>query len=113
MRRETAKYLYDIQSAALRLQDFTSGKSFADYRNETMLRSAVEREFIVIGEAINQLARFDEASATMITGYERIIAFRNVLVHGYDSVEDRLVWGVLVSDLPTLARQVSALLDDQ
>ncbi len=57
MRRETAKYLYDIQSAALRLQDFTSGKSFADYRNEAMLRSAVEREFIVIGEAINQLAR--------------------------------------------------------
>lgn len=68
MRRETAKYLYDIHSAVLRLQDFTSGTSFADYRNQTMLRSAVEREFIVIGEAINQLARFDEASATEITG---------------------------------------------
>lgn len=113
MRRETAKYFHDIHRAVLRLQDFTFGKSFADYRNETMLRSAVEREFIVIGEAINQLARFDEASARMITGYERIIAFRNVLVHGYDTVDDRLVWGVLVSDLPTLARQINALRDDQ
>ncbi len=110
MRRETAKYLHDIQSSVLRLQDFTSGKSFADYRTEPMLRSAVEREFIVIGEAINKLAKFDEASAKKIAAYERIIAFRNVLVHGYDTVDDRLVWGVLVSNLPTLARQVSALL---
>ena len=104
MRRETAKYLYDFRSAVLRLQDFTSGKSFADYRNQAKLRSAVEREFIVIGEAISKLAKVDKASATKITGYERIIAFRNVLVHGYDTVDDRLVWGVLLSNLPTLAR---------
>ena len=78
-----------------------------------MLRSAVEREFIVIGEAINKLATFDEASATKITGYERIIAFRNVLVHGYATVDDRLVWAILVSNIPTLAHQVNGLLNDQ
>lgn len=112
MRRESAKYLSDILSAVLRLQEFTSEKSFADYKRETMLRSAVEREFIVIGEAISQLAKVDESSVERIADYERIIAFRNVLVHGYDIVDDRLVWGVLVSNLPTLAREVRILLKD-
>ncbi len=113
MRRETAKFLYDIQSAVQRLQEFTSGKSFDDYKRNTLLRSAVEREFIVIGEAISQLAKADEKTATQLTGYQRIIAFRNVLVHRYDIVDDRLVWGVLVANLPTLARQVNALLETQ
>ena len=113
MRRESAKYLSDILSAAQRLQEFTSEKSFTDYKRETLLRSAVEREFIVIGEAISQLAKVDESSVERIAAYERIIAFRNILVHGYDTVDDRLVWGILVSNLPTLAQQVSNLLRDE
>ena len=107
MRRESAKYLSDIQGAVLRLQELTSEKSFTDYKRQTMLRSAVEREFIVIGEAVSRLAKVDEPSVARIAGYERIIAFRNVLVHGYDIVDDRLVWGVLVANLPTLAQQVN------
>ena len=67
MRREIAKYLHDIQSTVQRPQEFTSGKSFADYKRETMLRSAVEREFIVIAEAISLVVQSSApADATVV-----------------------------------------------
>ena len=74
-----------------------------------MLRAAVERQFEVIGEALAQLARLDRPLADRISGHRRIIAFRNVLIHGYADVDDRLVWGVVETNLPTLAREVEAL----
>ncbi len=112
MRLETRKYLYDMQHAAALLREFTSNKTFADYERDAMLRAAVEREFEVIGEAMTQLARVDEGVATSIQGYQRIIAFRNVLIHGYADVDDRLVWDVLETSLPTLAREIDLLLED-
>lgn len=60
MRLEARKYLYDIQQAAARISEFTSGKRFEDYRNEAMLRAAVERQFEIIGEALVRLARHSE-----------------------------------------------------
>ena len=74
-----------------------------------MLRAAVERQFEIIGEAMAQLARVDEAVAPRISGYRRIIAFRNVLIHGYADVDDRLVWDVVETSLPTLVEEIDAL----
>ena len=112
MRLETRKYLYDMQHAAALLREFTSNKTFADYERDAMLRAAVEREFEVIGEAMKQLAMVDEGVAASIQGYQRIIAFRNVLIHGYADVDDRLVWDVVETSLPTLAREIDLLLED-
>ena len=109
MRLEARKYLHDIQCAVGLLEEFTAGKTFADYERDAMLRAAVEREFEVIGEAVAQLARVDGALADRISSHQRIIAFRNVLIHGYAEVDDRLVWGVVETNLPTLAREVEAL----
>jgi len=75
-----------------------------------MLRSAVERQFEIIGEALTQLAKLDEALAAHISEYRRIIAFRNILIHGYAEVDDRLVWDIIKTKLPTLRQQVEALL---
>ena len=112
MRLETKKYLYDMQRAAALLREFTGNKTFADYERDAMLRAAVEREFEVIGEAMTRLARVDEAVAARIDGYQRIIAFRNVLIHGYAEVDNHLVWDVVETRLPTLAREIDALLED-
>ena len=60
-----------------------------------------------------QLSRIDEAVADRISHYQRIIAFRNVLIHGYADVDDRLVWDVVASNLPTLSREVDALLAEE
>ena len=110
MRRETKAYLYDIQTAARLIGEFAAGKTFDDYLNDLMLRAAVEREFITIGEALTQLARRDEAVAARITDYQQIIGFRNVLVHGYTLVDKEIVWDALQNGLPVLLREVDALL---
>ena len=112
MRLEARKYLYDIQRATDLLREFASGKTFGDYAGDPMLRSAVERQFEIIGEAVTNLARIDEPVAGRISHYQRIIAFRNVLIHGYADVDDRLVWNVIRTNLPTLGREVDALLKE-
>ena len=112
MRLESLKYLYDIQRAAGLLREFTLGKTFVDYAGNAMLRSAVERQFEVIGEAMEQLSRIDEPVAGKISHDERIIAFRNILIHGYADVDNRLVWDVLETNLPTLLNEVGDILKD-
>ena len=82
MRLEVKKYLYDIQQAAKLLTQFSQGKSFDDYTKDAMLRSAVERQFEIIGEALSQLSKTDSVCAKRISEYRRIIAFRNILIHG-------------------------------
>jgi len=75
-----------------------------------MLRAAVEREFEIIGEALARLAKQDEGLASRIGEHRRIIAFRNILIHGYADVDDRLVWDIVETKLPALRREVAALL---
>lgn len=108
---EAKKYLYDIRQAADLVATFTSGKRLADYEADAMLRSAVERQFEIIGEALAQLARLDQALASRITEYRRIIAFRNILIHGYAEVDHRIVWDIVESKLPTLRREVASLME--
>ena len=113
MRLESKKYLYDMQRAADLLTEFTSNKSFADYEQDAMLRAAVERQFEIIGEATTQLARVDKAMVARIGGYRRIISFRNLLIHGYADVDDRLVWNIVETSLPTLVQEIAMLVADE
>lgn len=81
MQLELKTYLYDIAEAGQLIATFTADKPFTDYERDAMLRSAVERQFEIIGEALTRLARLDQALAERITEYRRIIAFRNILAH--------------------------------
>lgn len=113
MRLESRKYLDDMQRAADLLAEFTGGKSLVDYQHDAMLRAAVERQFEIIGEAMARLAGTDEAMAARISGYRRIIAFRNILIHGYADVDDRLVWDVVATSFPKLVQEIGALLGEE
>ena len=66
------------------------------------MRSGVERQFQIIGEAIRQLARVDPAMAERIPAFRNIIAFRNFIVHGYALLDDALVWRAVEEELPVL-----------
>ena len=110
MQLEHAKYLYDIQHASDLLAEFVQGKAWQDYEADAMLRAAVERQFEIIGEALAQLSKRNPALAERISEYRNIIAFRNVLIHGYAEVDDKLVWDVVQTRLPDLRQQVSELL---
>ena len=79
-------------------------------RRDPLLRSAVERQFEIIGEALNQLSKLDADLAAGIPDLRRIVAFRNILIHGYATVDDALVWQALTEKLPDLAKTVRDLL---
>lgn len=68
MRLESRKYLHDMQRAAEVLREFTAGRSFDQYRNDAMLRAAVERQFEIIGEAMARLARSLQWRAGQLPG---------------------------------------------
>ena len=73
-----------------------------------MLRRAVEREFEIIGEAMNRIGKID--SEIPISSKKQIISMRNRVIHGYDKIDDEIVWGTIVRHLPKLKEEISLLL---
>jgi uncharacterized protein with HEPN domain len=110
MHADARKLLWDAQHASERIVRFTANKSFIEYEADEYLRSAVERQFEIVGEAMSQLRRIDPDTAAAVPQLSRIVAFRNILVHGYANVDNRLVWGVLETDLPSLRATLGRLL---
>jgi uncharacterized protein with HEPN domain len=106
------KYLWDALVAADLLFTFSDGRSFQTYQSDAMLRSAVERQFEIIGEALNQLRKADAVLAAAVPDLSRIVAFRNILIHGYAVVDDALVWQILTERLPDLAKIIRRLLEE-
>ena len=113
MQLESKKYLDDIAHACKLALQFVAGKNLSDYLSDTMLRSAVERQLQTVGEALVQLQKIDPAAAISISEREKIVGFRNVLVHGYANIDDRIVWGVLETKLPLLLREAESLLAEE
>ena len=112
MRLEVKKYLYDIEETAELIVRFTADKTFADYQQNPMLRLAVERALTIIGEALSQLAKFDPTTAARFSEYQRIISFRNVLIHAYAEIDDRIVWDVIGQKLPALRQQAAGMMKE-
>ena len=110
MQPQSPKLLEDIRDAAAFIREVTKDKSIAGYGADRLLRQAIERNFEIIGEAIKRLAQHDAETAARIDDYRQIIAFRNVLIHGYGLVDHPLVWSTIESQIPTLLRDVEALL---
>ena len=110
MQPNTAKYLHDAHQACLLLEEFTLGKSFADYSADALLRSGVERQFTIVGEALLQAEKTEPSLAQAVSALRKIIGFRNVLVHGYGAVDHQTVWSILENDLALLKQQLAALL---
>ena len=111
--RDARPHLYDVAQACELLMRFTRGKTFDDYAADPMLRSAVERQFEIVGEALRRATELDGSLDGRITGTGRIIAFRNRLIHGYATVSDEVVWGIIEGFLSTLRDEVKALLGEE
>jgi uncharacterized protein with HEPN domain len=109
---DIAKLLLDMQRAVERIERFAAGKTFADYQTDDFLRSAIERQFEIIGEAMTRLANAAPDAAARITDYRKITGFRNVLIHGYDTIDDTITWGVVTTKLPLLKTELDRLIAD-
>lgn len=106
----TPRTLEQIKDSVVFVMTTTDGKTLADYSDDRLLRQAVERNLEIIGEAIGRLRRDDADTASRLSEHERIVAFRNVLIHGYDLVDDELVWDTIDTKLPILPAEVEKLL---
>ena len=86
MQRDPCAFLWDVRDAVLAIQGFVAGMDSAAYEANAMAQAAVERKFEIIGEALNQLSKFDGTLAARIPELAQIVAVRNQLIHGYATV---------------------------
>jgi len=110
----TSAWLYDIQKAIGEIEFFFEGfpKTIEEYKSNILLKRAVEREFEIIGEALNRAVKEDASIANKVTEARNIIGLRNIVIHAYDNISDESMWSVLISHLPLLKKEVSDLLAD-
>lgn len=108
--RGTKKHLFDIQQAIQSIVTYTQDLDKAAYLADQMIQAAVERKFEIIGEALNRLSRDDDDTLAEIRDYQRIIGFRNILAHGYDAIDQQLVWDAVQNHLTPLSEDVERLM---
>ena len=113
MEDDLLKHLYNIKEATAAFLRFVRGKTFDDYEQDELLRSGVERKFKIIGEALNRVSRDNPTVLDKIREHRNIMSFRNILAHGYDSIDNRIVWGIIEEDLGKLLEDVERLLAEE
>lgn len=110
MRPEIPKLLEDIRDSCEFILSSASSLTLAEFSKNRTIRQAVERNFEIIGEALNRIKRFDPAVIEAFGDISRIIAFRNILAHGYDVIDNEVVWLVVKNNVPRLLETVKHLL---
>lgn len=109
MNDELRKYLTDVLMAISDIESFVGEKkNFNHFRKSALLRAAVERKIGIIGEAMNNALRINEN--LLVSNARRIVNTRNKIVHGYDEVDELLIWEIVVKHLPVLKGEVIGLL---
>jgi len=101
-------YLWDMLAAARAVHTFVQGRTVADYLADLMLRSAVERQIEIIGEAARHVSvEFQSAHAEI--PWRPIQAQRHVLAHDYGEIKHERVWRVATADIPELIEKLEPL----
>jgi uncharacterized protein with HEPN domain len=108
MNNRINKFLYDIKKSIEKIENYVHNKDIDAYSNDEMLRDAVERNLLIIGEAMNNIVKLDPG--IKITSKIEIIGMRNRIVHGYDMVSNVAVWDAIENHIPILKREVDTLL---
>ena len=105
-------WLFDILSSINEIESYfiETPKMFEIYQNDLRTKRAVERNIEIIGEAMSRILK--ENSEIEISNSRKIVDVRNRIIHGYDSVSDDVVWGIVIRNLPILQKEVQILLDE-
>ena len=112
MRIEAAKRLRDVADACEAIIRFTRTVDQADFATDELRRAAVERKFEIVGEALGKACADDRSIRERVPDAPRIVALRNRLIHGYDSVDDAILWDIATRKVPVLLDQVAAALTE-
>ncbi len=111
MNEKVLKYLYDIKIAIDEIDSFFGNepRNFDNYKQNPLLKRAIERNLEIIGEAMNRILKEDINFP--IENSKRIIGLRNQIIHGYDSVSDENIWGIITIHLPKLKKEINSYIN--
>lgn len=111
MHAEIKIWLKDIEQAISEINSFVPElKNFKEFQQDLKTKRAVERNIEIIGEAMNRILKI--APEIKISSTRKIVDTRNRIIHGYDSVSEEVVWGIIVKNLPELEQEVKKLLEE-
>jgi len=104
-------WLFDIHSAIVEIESFfeEGKKIFANFQKDVKTKRAVERNLEIIGEAMKRILEKD--GNFKLTNARKIVDTRNRIIHGYDSVSDDVIWGIIINHLPKLKKEVIDLMN--
>lgn len=109
MKLEVKKYLNDVLTSAEAILEYIGDKKdFTKYQKNKLLKRAVEREIMIIGEATNRIKKYSKEDVLKNT--KEIIGVRNKIVHAYDNLSDVLMWSIATVHIPKLIKEVKMLL---
>jgi uncharacterized protein with HEPN domain len=113
MDEKILKWLYDIKFAIEEVDNYFDEKerNFFEYKENVMLRRAVERDLEIVGEAINRIIKSDENFIDQISNARSIVGLRNQVIHAYDNISDENIWSVLITHLPKLKKEIDDLIE--
>jgi uncharacterized protein with HEPN domain len=106
--RGDAAWLLDMLAAAKAVVSFVTNRTFDDYLKDLMLRSAVERQIEIVGEAARGISDTFKLSHPEIP-WRPIMAQRHRLAHEYGEIDDKLIWRVATVHIPDLIKQIEPL----
>lgn len=108
------KWLYDIHLALGEIESYFKNieKDFFEYRKNTMLKRAVERDLEIIGEAVNRILKRDPDFGKNISNAKAIIGLRNQVIHAYDNISDENIWSILINHIPKLRGEIQNLIPE-
>jgi uncharacterized protein with HEPN domain len=114
MDEKILKWLFDIRFCIEEIDSFfiNQEKDFFKYKNNTMLKRAIERNLEIIGEATNRIITRDITYADNISNSRAIIGLRNQVIHAYDNISDENIWSILTNHLPKLSQEINSLIDN-
>lgn len=113
-RNEQAKRrLRDIVYLSEELGEIVRDRTFDDFERDNLLRRGVERLVEIVGEATTQAVEYDSSLRESIRDVRNIIGLRNRLAHGYESINDEVVWQAATISVPLLADEVRKLLGEE
>ena len=112
MKREVKKCLFDINTSINSIEDYLEGeRNFFKFQNNKLLKRGIEREIEIIGEAMSRILNIDPDIS--IENSRKIVDTRNWVIHGYDRVDDVVIWGIVSIHLPKLKSEISKLLKEE
>lgn len=108
---EIKTWLYDMLNAIAEIESFFADRpmQFANYQADLRTKRAVERNLEIIGEAMNRIVKKD--GTLEISNSRKIVDVRNRIIHGYDTVSDDVIWGIVVRHLPILRSEIEVLIE--